>query len=54
MALNAIPRAIFQTAGFIISGDHHLTDLKTFRGIPIVNPATFLKLIAELCGKSEK
>lgn len=41
-------------AGFIVSGDHHLTDLKTFHGIPIVNPVTFLKLIAELCGTSEK
>ncbi len=34
-------------ADFIVSGDHHLSDLKTFRGIPIVNPATFLKLMAE-------
>jgi hypothetical protein len=33
-------------AGFIVSSDHHITDLKTFLGIPIVNPATFLKLIA--------
>jgi len=48
MALKGIPPAIFRTAGFIVSGDHHLTDLKTFRGILIVNSATFLKLIAEL------
>jgi len=34
-------------ANFIVSGDHHLTDLKTYLGIPIVNPANFLKLIAE-------
>jgi len=25
-------------AGFIVSSDHHITDLKTFLGIPIVNP----------------
>jgi len=32
-------------ADFIISGDHHLTDLKTFQGIKIVNPAAFLKIV---------
>jgi len=32
-------------ADFIISGDHHLTDLKIFQGIKIVDPATFLKII---------
>ncbi len=32
-------------ADFIISGDHHLTDLKIFHGIKIVNPADFLKII---------
>jgi uncharacterized protein len=31
-------------ADYIISGDHHLTDLKIFQGIKIVNPATFLKV----------
>jgi putative PIN family toxin of toxin-antitoxin system len=36
--------AIEGGADFIISGDRHLTDLKTFRGIRIVNPATFLEL----------
>ncbi len=39
--------AVEGSADFIISGDRHLTDLKTFRGIPIVNPASFLKLIAK-------
>ncbi len=34
-------------ADSIVSGDGHLTDLKEFRGIPIVNPATFLKAVAE-------
>lgn len=32
-------------ADFIISGDHHLTDLVSFEGISIVNPDTFLRLI---------
>jgi hypothetical protein len=31
-------------ADFIISGDHYLTDLKTFQGIKILNPAAFLKI----------
>ncbi len=31
-------------ADYIISGDHHLTDLKIFQGINIVNPAAFLKI----------
>lgn len=39
--------AVEGNADFIVSGDHHLTDLKVFRGIRIVNPAAFLKAIAE-------
>ncbi len=39
--------AVEGAADFIVSGDHHLTDLKIFRRIPIVNPAIFLMLIAE-------
>jgi hypothetical protein len=35
-------------ADFIISGDHHLTDLEDYQGIKIVAPATFLALIANL------
>lgn len=35
-------------ADFIISGDHHLIDLKNYQGIKIVDPSTFLALIAEL------
>lgn len=35
--------AVEGNADFIISGDHHLKDLKIFRGIPIVDPATFLE-----------
>ncbi len=32
-------------ADYIVSGDHHLTDLKSFQGIPIVNPDMFLQAI---------
>ena len=39
--------AVEGEADFIISGDHHLTDLEMFRGIQIVNPQTFLGLIGE-------
>ena len=35
-------------ADFIISGDHHLADLKNYQGIKIVAPSTFLALIANL------
>jgi uncharacterized protein len=38
--------AVAGKADFIISGDHHLTDLENFQGIKIVNPAGFLELIA--------
>ena len=34
-------------ADFIISGDHHLTGLKTIRGIPIVTPQAFLMLMRD-------
>ena len=37
--------AVEGEADVIISGDHHLTDLKTYRGITIIDPATFLKTI---------
>ncbi len=36
--------AVEGEADFIISGDHHLAELKEFQGITIVNPATFLAL----------
>jgi hypothetical protein len=35
-------------ADFIISGDHHLTDLDNYQGIKIVDPATFLTLVTRL------
>ena len=35
-------------ADFIISGDHHLTDLENYQGIKIVDPATFWTLMTRL------
>jgi putative PIN family toxin of toxin-antitoxin system len=40
--------AVEGQADLIISGDHHLTDLKNYQGIKIVAPSTFLALIAKL------
>ena len=40
--------AIEGQADFIISGDHHLTDLENYQGIKIVDPATFLALMTRL------
>lgn len=37
--------AVEGSADFIISGDHHLLDLKNYQGIKIVNPARFLELM---------
>jgi hypothetical protein len=37
--------AVAGQANFIISGDHHLLDLKNYQGIKIVTPARFLELI---------
>jgi putative PIN family toxin of toxin-antitoxin system len=55
LELNAIPKdpadnkiiacALEGDADFIISGDHHLTDLKIFQGIKIIDPAAFLKIV---------
>ena len=33
------------SADFIISGDHHLIDIKNYQGIKIVNPAKFLDIM---------
>lgn len=38
--------AIEGQADFIVSGDHHLKDLKTFKNIQIMDPATFLEYYA--------
>jgi len=40
--------AVKAQADFIISGDRHLKDLKSFQGIKIVDPAIFLAFIAKL------
>ena len=37
--------AVEAHADFIVSGDHHLTDLKAYEGIRIMDPATFLRTI---------
>ena len=34
--------AVVAEADFIVSGDHHLLDLKEWEGIPIVSPAAFI------------
>jgi len=40
--------AVEGQAEFIISGDRHLKDLKSFQGIKIVDSATFLACIGKL------
>lgn len=39
--------AVEGEAEFIVSGDRHLRDLRSFQGIRIVNPTTFLKVIKD-------
>jgi len=39
--------AVESRADFIISGDHHLKDLKIFKGTRILDPSSFLKIINE-------
>jgi uncharacterized protein len=39
--------AVEGSADYIVSGDHHLTDLRVFQGIRIVNPAAFLKAASQ-------
>ena len=34
-------------ADFIVSGDHHLTDIGSFGAVPIVKPEAFLEIMAE-------
>ncbi len=43
--------AVAGRATYIISGDHHLTSLKTFRDIKIVDPAAFLAIITGAGGR---
>lgn len=42
---NILACAVEGEADFIISGDHHLTDLQSFQGIRIMDPATLLSMI---------
>lgn len=37
--------AIEAHADYVISGDHHLTDIKEYRKIKIITPDNFLKII---------
>lgn len=37
--------AVAGEADYIVSGDHHLLDLKTYRNIAIVTPAQFLTIL---------
>lgn len=39
--------ALKAKADFIVSGDQHLIELERFRGIPIVRPIRFLKMLKE-------
>jgi predicted nucleic acid-binding protein len=37
--------AVEGKADVIVSGDHHLRDLKSYQGIPIVRPIDFLRTL---------
>jgi len=39
--------AVEGKADFIISGDYHLKDLRIYQGVRILDPSTFLKLMAK-------
>ncbi len=45
--------AVEAKADFIISGDHHLKDLRVFEGIRILDPSAFLALVAKNALKAE-
>ena len=40
--------AVEGKADFIVSGDHHLRDLKIFRGIRILDPSAFLTFMTRI------
>ncbi len=46
--------AIEGHADFIVSGDHHLTDLTMYRGIRIVTPADFLQIVVNTFNTGEE
>jgi len=37
--------AVAAHADYIVSGDHHLLDLKTYEGVQIVSPARFVAIL---------
>jgi putative PIN family toxin of toxin-antitoxin system len=37
--------ALLGRAGFIVSGDHHLLDLKEYQGVRILKPRQFLEML---------
>ena len=41
-----VAAALLGRAAFIVSGDHHLLDLKEFHGVRIVKPRQFLDLLS--------
>jgi predicted nucleic acid-binding protein len=40
--------ALEAKADYIVSGDPHLTELETFKGIPIVIPRAFFELLERI------
>ena len=46
--------AVEGKADFIVSGDHHLKDLKIFRGIRILDPSAFLTLMTKIYSERPK
>jgi putative PIN family toxin of toxin-antitoxin system len=38
--------AVAAQADYVVSGDHHLLELKTYEGVPIVSPARFVAILA--------
>ncbi len=39
--------ALESKADFVVSGDHHLTDIGSFGAIPVVKPDAFLEIMAK-------
>lgn len=37
--------AVAANADYVVSGDHHLLELRDYRGIPVVRPATLLSIL---------
>ena len=41
-----IEAAVAAQADYVVSGDHHLLQLKTYEGVQIVSPARFVAILA--------